>query len=281
MTDMVAVQELCERAARRPGLVVALTGAGVSAASGIPTFRGQEGYWTVGSEHYTPQEMATFEMFQRHPEAVWGWYLYRRGVCLAAMPNAAHRALVELEQALGERFVLLTQNVDGLHLRAGNSDQRTLQVHGNIHWMRCARECGQGPLRLPASVTARPAGEPLRDAERPPFCCAHCGGWMRPHVLWFDETYDEERYRFQSALRAAAQAAMLLVIGTSGATTLPMAAAELAARSGAVILNVDPGANPFAPLARATGGMHIAGEAVTHVPAVVRTCITAFAPSKP
>ena len=281
MTDMAAVQKLCERAARGPGLVVALTGAGVSAASGIPTFRGQQGYWTVGSEHYTPQEMATFEMFQRHPEAVWGWYLYRRGVCLAAMPNAAHTALVELEQALGERFMLLTQNVDGLHLRAGNTVARTLQVHGNLHWMRCARECGRGPVPVPDTFDARPAGEPLQPGERPSLTCEPCGGWMRPHVLWFDETYDEGRYRFQSALRAAAQAAMLLVIGTSGATTLPMAAAELAAQSGAVLVNIDPGTNPFAPLARATGGVHLAGEAVTKVPAVVRTCITAFAPSKP
>lgn len=161
MTDAVAVQQICERAARGPGLVVALTGAGVSGASGIPTFRGHEGYWTVGSEHYTPQEMATYDMFQRHPEVVWGWYLYRRGICLAAEPNAAHTALVELEQALADRFVLLTQNVDGLHLQAGNSVERTLQVHGNLHCMRCARECGRGPVPVPVALGARPAGEPL------------------------------------------------------------------------------------------------------------------------
>jgi NAD-dependent deacetylase len=225
--------------------------------------------------------MATYDMFQRHPEAVWGWYLYRRGICLAADPNAAHMALVELEQALADRFVLLTQNVDGLHLRAGNSVERTLQVHGNLHCMRCARECGRGPVPVPVSLGARPAGEPLRHEEQSPLTCEHCGGWMRPHVLWFDESYDEERYRCQSALRAAAQAAMLVVIGTSGATTLPMAAAEIAARSGAALVNIDLGANPFAHLARATGGVHVAGEAATHVPAIVRTCIAAFAAGKP
>lgn len=274
----LALQELFERAGRTPGLVVVLTGAGVSAASGIPTFRGTEGYWTVGSEQYTPQEMATFRQFERHPDAVWGWYLYRRGICLAAAPNPAHQALVELERALADRFVLLTQNVDGLHLRAGNSAARTLQVHGNLHWMRCASECGGGLVPVPEAFASRPAGEPVRGAERPALTCPRCGAWMRPHVLWFDESYDEERYRFQSALRAAGGAAVLLVIGTSGATMLPMAAAESAARGGAAVVNVDPGENPFAHLARATGGVHVAGEAATEVPAIVRACMAAFRP---
>ena len=111
------------------GPLVFLTGAGISAESGIPTFRGPEGYWTVGSREYRPEELATYEAFTRMPDEVWAWYLYRRGVCRAARPNPAHLALVELERALGDRFLLVTQNVDGLHLRAGHSAERVLQIH--------------------------------------------------------------------------------------------------------------------------------------------------------
>ncbi|MCA9686135.1 MAG: RNA polymerase subunit sigma, partial [Myxococcales bacterium] len=97
-----------------PKKVVVLTGAGISAESGIPTFRGPEGYWTVGAREYHPQELATLQAFNRMPREVWHWYLYRRGICRAAEPNPAHFALVELERALGDRFTLITQNVDGL-----------------------------------------------------------------------------------------------------------------------------------------------------------------------
>ena len=98
------------------GLVLALTGAGISAESGIPTFRGEEGYWTVGSREYRPEEMATFAMYSRNPDEVWQWYLYRRTVCRAADPNPAHDALVTLEQTMGDRFRLITQNVSNPNL---------------------------------------------------------------------------------------------------------------------------------------------------------------------
>jgi NAD-dependent deacetylase len=259
----------------RPGPVVVLTGAGISAASGIPTFRGRDGYWSVGSNHYAPQEMATAAMFARHPEAVWGWYLYRRAVCDAAQPNAAHRALVDLEHACGARFVLLTQNVDGLHLRAGQSPERTLHVHGNLHRMRCARGCSQAVSAVPATLTAGAGGEPVGDAERAALACGGCGGWMRPHVLWFDETYDEPHYRYESALAAASDAVLLIVVGTSGATTLPMYAAAAAARAGAFVVDVDPDDNPFARLALEAGGVWLRGGAVEHVPPLVTRCVAA------
>src|SRR5512138_3835802 len=150
--------ELLEGVRARSGNVVALTGAGISAESGIPTFRGTDGYWVVGSRNYMPQEMATQRMFQRAPEEVWRWYLYRFGVCRHAQPNAGHAALVRLEQALGERFTLVTQNIDGLHRRAGS--ERVYCIHGDAGWVRCARECGAGLLDLPA-FAARDKDDPL------------------------------------------------------------------------------------------------------------------------
>src|SRR5512138_2460273 len=121
--------ELLEGVRAKDGKVVALTGAGISAESGIPTFRGAEGYWVVGSRNYMPQEMATLEMFERAPEEVWRWYLYRFGICRDASPNAGHAALVSLEDALGDRFTLVTQNIDGLHRRAGS--RRVYTIHGD------------------------------------------------------------------------------------------------------------------------------------------------------
>src|SRR5258706_15326963 len=106
---MDAVIAACREALGKPGNIIALTGAGISAESGIPTFRGKEGYWTIGAREYHPQELATFEAFEAMPWSVWAWYLYRRGVCRAAAPNAAHAALVRLDAALQDRFALITQ----------------------------------------------------------------------------------------------------------------------------------------------------------------------------
>lgn len=234
------------------GLVVVLTGAGVSAESGIPTFRGQEGYWTVGSRVYQPQELATLEAFEAMPDEVWAWYLYRRGVCRAAAPNAGHHALVALEQALGERMRLVTQNVDGLHRRAGSSEARLYEIHGRIDRMRCARECTPARDPIPAEVdVAWARGRALGALERGLLKCPRCGSPSRPHVLWFDESYDEERYFFLSASRAAAEAGLLVVVGTSGATTLPHRMVETVARAGRglLVLNADP--SPFSDRAEA------------------------------
>ncbi len=243
------VAGILDEAARGTGRIVVLTGAGISAESGIPTFRGKEGYWTVGSREYHPKELATRQAFDRLPVDVWLWYLYRRGVCRAAEPNAGHRALVSLEAALGERFRLVTQNVDGLHLRSGNTLERTYQVHGNVDFMRCASECGAPIARIPDGVPAKKKGDRLTDAERRALHCRSCGAWMRPHVLWFDECYDEPNFRFESSLRAAAEADLLLVVGTSGETNLPMQVALEAARRKIAIVDVNPDDNPFARIA--------------------------------
>jgi NAD-dependent deacetylase len=199
----------------------------VSAESGVPTFRGEEGYWRVGSQHYFPEQLATRAAFSRMPDEIWGWYLYRRSVCRAASPNAGHLALAELERGLaergeGDRFLLVTQNVDGLHLRAGNSQARTYQIHGNIDYMRSVNDHDFRIFPLPKGLGERwEKGRAIGPEQRRLLLCPHDQSPARPHVLWFDESYDEERYRWDSTLSALDRATLVLVIGTSGATNLP------------------------------------------------------------
>jgi len=252
------------------GLVLALTGAGISAESGIPTFRGKEGYWTVGSKLYHPQEMATNSAYQRMPEEVWQWYLYRRTVCRAADPNPAHEALVTLERAMDDRFRLITQNVDGLHLRAGSSMERTFQIHGNIDFMRCGRDCCTELWPIPEQIAPVEKGRGLTDDELALLTCPRCGERARPHVLWFDECYDEPLFRFESSLRAAASAVLLIVVGTSAGTNLPVQVVQLAARSGATIVDINVDDNPFAGIARSLPNGHaVQGKAAAELPAIV------------
>ena len=263
---MERVRAIVEEAAAKPGPVVWLTGAGISAESGVPTFRGEEGYWKVGSRNYHPQELATFAAFQEMPAEVWAWYLFRRGVCRGAAPNAAHDALASLEESLGDRFLLVTQNVDGLHLRAGNTLGRTYQIHGNIDFMRPVR--GGAPIPIPEGIDLDwPRGRQLRAEELA--LLAHEGEPTRPHVLWFDECYDEATFRFESSLRAAAETPLLVVVGTAGATNLPMQIGMLAARQGTPSIVIDPEKNPFAEIVERTGlGVYLAGTAGEWVPRV-------------
>jgi NAD-dependent deacetylase len=258
------------------GTLVVVTGAGVSAESGIPTFRGKEGYWTVGSRVYHPQELATRAAFRRMPEEVWRWYLYRLGVCRAAAPNAGHVALVELERALGDRFLLVTQNVDGLHLRAGSSPGRTYQIHGNIHFMRCAGAHGDEIVEMPDEVPGLGPEDPLPEPTRGLLRCGRCQGWTRPHVLWFDEYYDEEVYRFESSLAAAAAAAVLVTAGTSGNTNLPNQMVALARRAGAFLIDINPEENPFGRTALGADGICLRGSASEELPRLAAAVASAL-----
>jgi NAD-dependent deacetylase len=252
------------------GPIVFLTGAGISAESGIPTFRGPEGYWRIGSRNYQPMELATRAAFAELPGEVWRWYLYRRSVCRAAAPNPAHDALAQAEDRLPHRFLLVTQNVDGLHLRAGNTLARTYQIHGNIDYHRCAGACTTPPRPLPPALgTAWDKSTPLDEKTRSLLTCT-CGDWMRPHVLWFDESYDEPRFRYDSTLRAMQAAAALVVIGTSGATTLPARMCEIAAARAIPFIVIDQEATPFSQLASSTpNGGFVAGRAGEMVPALL------------
>jgi NAD-dependent protein deacetylase/lipoamidase len=239
----------CRAAAARSGRILALTGAGVSAESGIPTFRGKDGYWTVGAREYHPQELATNAAFRAMPWAVWGWYLYRRGVCRAAAPNAGHHALAKLARALPDRFALITQNVDGLHARAGSPTAQTFPIHGDIQLMRCAASCTTERVAIPDGVPALAKGEDVTDAIRALLVCPRCHGMTRPHVLWFDETYDEERFFLRTVRRLAEQAALLVVAGTSAQTNLPWQVVELARSVDATIIDINVEDNPFGDLA--------------------------------
>jgi len=176
--------------------VFVLTGAGVSAESGLKTFRDQGGLW----EGHRVEDVATPEGWDEDAGRVWRFYSERRKGARTAEPNAAHRALAELEEKLGERFLLVTQNVDDLHERAGS--KRLVHMHGELFMSRCERECGRAPFR----------DEALYESGGAIARCA-CGGRIRPHIVWFGEM-PLEMDRIQ---REIERATVMLVVGTSGA----------------------------------------------------------------
>jgi NAD-dependent protein deacetylase/lipoamidase len=235
--------------AKGSGRLTILTGAGISAESNIPTFRGPEGYWTIDSTEYQPQEMATYRMFRQKPEEVWKWYLYRVGVCKKAKPNPGHHALVEMEALFKNRFTLITQNVDNLHLRAGNSLEKTFQIHGNVFFMRCADECKRNVYPIPEHLIGREKDKSFTEADRQLLICPDCGNRTRPHVLWFDEMYNEHYYRYHSALKVAQETDMLLIVGTSGATSLPNQVVWEAKHRSSLIIDINIEENPFSNIA--------------------------------
>jgi NAD-dependent deacetylase len=203
--------------------LVVLTGAGISAESGIPTFRGAGGLW----RKYSPEQLATPEAFARNPRLVWEWYDWRRQVIHKAQPNAGHRALVELEQRITARagsFTLVTQNVDGLHDRAGSSE--VLKLHGDIWLVRCTA-CG---------ALERNEDAPLK--ELPPRC--RCGGVCRPGVVWFGEALPTAEW--ERASQSSARTEVMMVVGTSAAVYPAAGLAELARAAGAklAIINLAP-----------------------------------------
>lgn len=178
---------------RQAEQVCVLTGAGVSAESGVPTFRGSDGLW----EGHRIEDVASPEGFRRDPALVWQFYNARRANLRQVQPNAGHYALAALERRWGDRFTIVTQNVDGLHQAAGS--QRVLELHGNLRRTRCLG-CGE----------VRDRGlEPLEALPR----CPRCGGPLRPDIVWFGEALPEEIW--EAAVWAAHSCDLLLVVGTS------------------------------------------------------------------
>jgi NAD-dependent deacetylase len=202
--------------------VVVLTGAGVSAESGIPTFRGPGGLW----RERRPEQLASPEGFAKDPRLVWEWYDWRRTVIRDVQPNPAHFAIAELEQKT-PRVTLVTQNVDGLHDRAGSSN--VLKLHGDIWLVRCLR-CGR---------EQRDERAPMPDL--PPRC--GCGGMLRPGVVWFGESLPSELWR---AAKAATRGADVVIVAGTSAVVYPAAAlVPLAKASGARVIECNMEETPF------------------------------------
>jgi NAD-dependent deacetylase len=207
--------------------IVVLTGAGVSAESGIPTFReAQTGLWA----QYNPEDLATPSAFRQNPKLVWEWYAWRRTLIQKAAPNPGHFALASMEN-LAEAFTLITQNVDGMHQRAGS--QNVIELHGNILRTRCTSE-GTVFEELPMPSTLPPI-------------CRQCGSLLRPDVVWFGEQLPE--IALGQASRAAQGAAVFFSIGTSAfvhpAASLPIYAAE----AGALVVEINPNPTPITQIA--------------------------------
>ena len=208
------------RASRR---VCVLTGSGISAESGVPTFReAQTGLW----EQYDPLQLATPEAFLKDPELVWRWYRWRRNLVANAEPNAGHRALVDLCSHVAQ-LTLITQNVDGLHQRAGSRD--VIEFHGNIFEDRCFAE---------GCTVTGPA-----DKDKAIPTCPGCGGNLRPGVVWFGETIPEAA--LNDAMAAASTCDLFFSIGTSSLVWPAAGLAEMARNAGATIVEVNPNATPL------------------------------------
>jgi NAD-dependent deacetylase len=203
------------RDAITPGTrIAALTGAGISAASGVPTFRGgPDSLW----ENERPEELATPEAFRRDPDKVWRWYDWRRGVVAGCAPNAAHLALARLDD-LCAGVTVITQNVDGLHKRAGSAE--VLEFHGSLWMLRCTA-CGREARNEDVPLSLPPA-------------CGDCGGLLRPGVVWFGESIDPRI--LQASTEAATACDIFLVIGTSGLVHPAAGLAMMASRAGATVL---------------------------------------------
>jgi NAD-dependent deacetylase len=216
----VDTEELITRL-RAARAITVLTGAGVSAASGVPTFRGDDGLWRT----FRAEDLATPEAFARDPKLVWEWYDWRRTLIAACVPNAAHEVLAKWSTRPG--FTLVTQNVDGLHERAGTAN--VVRFHGSIWELRCAADCGASPWE--DRTTPLPS--------LPPSCPA-CGGIARPGVVWFGEDIDPDVLERASA--AAAQAEVFLTIGTSSLVFPAAGLLHHAKRHGAFTAEINPGA---------------------------------------
>lgn len=203
--------------------IVALTGSGISAESGIPTFRGEEGLWKT----YRAQDLATPQAFARDPGLVWEWYDWRRGLMFPKQPNAGHQVLAAWEEVFPQ-FALITQNIDGLHRKAGS--RNVLELHGNIWQLRCTRE-----------------GTLVENHESPlsplPPLCPDCGEMLRPHVVWFGEALDPDV--IGQAFSHSARCDLMFVVGTSAvvhpAASLPLAALE----AGATVVEINPEPTPL------------------------------------
>lgn len=243
MSAKIEIPEILCQQLRQAEHVTVLTGAGISAESGVPTFReAQTGLWA----QYDPEALATPQAFRRNPKLVWEWYAWRRKLVSQAAPNPGHRALAALATIV-PRLTLITQNVDGLHQRAGS--QEVIALHGNIMETKCFEQ------EHPA--TSWP------DSEDIPPRCSICGSLLRPNVVWFGENLPTTAW--QTAVSAAQACTVFLAIGTSAlvqpAASLPLMALE----HGATLVEINPQTTPLTRWADFT----LTGAAGEVLPALV------------
>lgn len=219
------IKRAAERLMKTKYLLV-ITGAGISNESGIPTFRGADGLW----KNYRAEELATPWVFERDPETVWKWYDWRRGIIGKAEPNPGHLAIKELENRF-ENFLLITQNVDGLHGRTGI--KKIVEIHGNLWRVRCTRE----------GTTSMLMDVPL--ASIPPRC--QCGALLRPDVVWFGESIPGEA--LDQSFRALEMCDTLIVAGTSGAVYPVASFPQTVKNNGGFVIEVNTEETPISHIA--------------------------------
>lgn len=217
---------------RSASRVVALTGAGASEESGIPTFRDpQTGLWAK----YDPMVLATAEAFERNPKLVWDWYEWRRGVRRETKPNAGHYALAEMQELLPQ-LIVITQNIDGLHCLAGSRD--VVELHGNLQRNKCSRE---------NVVVGRADARPTHDGM---LACPNCGALLRPDVVWFGESLPHAE--IERAFQESRRCDILFSIGTSAVVEPAASLPRLAKSSGAFLIEINPNETPISKIADVT-----------------------------
>jgi NAD-dependent deacetylase len=224
--------------------VTVLTGAGISADSGVPTFRGADGLW----RHYRAEDLATPEAFARDPRLVWEWYNWRRELIATKRPNPAHATVAEMERRF-KQFWLITQNVDGLHRDAGS--QQLSEIHGNIWMVRCT-QCRDITENRDVPIAILPL-------------CQSCGGLLRPHIVWFGESLAEEDIEKSTA--ALQRSDICLIVGTSGVVYPAAGFGAIAKQAGAFIVEINLDSTPHSSLADAT----LQGRARDLVPLLLET----------
>ncbi|PJZ68118.1 NAD-dependent protein deacylase [Leptospira perolatii] len=226
------------------GKILVLTGAGISAESGVPTFRGNDGLW----KNYRAEDLATSDAFARNPVLVWEWYIWRMELISQKEPNDAHYSLVELEKK-HPNFLLITQNVDGLHGKAGSRKMK--EIHGNIFRTKCIS------CKKIADVTSLPF------SKIPP-TCPDCGQNLRPNVVWFGENYDQTI--LADCIREAESCDIVIIVGSSGSVGVPVYLAEVAKSSGAFVVEVNPEQSGFSHVAE----LSLQGTACDTLPDLVK-----------
>jgi NAD-dependent deacetylase len=243
-TDKQIAWDDAARALAGARCVAILTGAGISAESGVPTFRdAQTGLWA----RFDPMQLATPTAFANNPKLVWDWYAWRRELVAKVEPNPAHHALVEIERRVPDCLVI-TQNVDGLHQRAGS--RNVVELHGNIGRVKCSRD-GTVVERWDCAANAVP-------------CCAACGALLRPDVVWFEEMLPPAALAAAEAM--ALRCDLMLVVGTSAEVYPAAALPSLARRSGAFVVEINPGVTALS----ASVDCALRGPAGMVLPALVR-----------